>query len=278
VVTVRAEQPGDGTFAAAPAVEQSFTVYEVLTISSFSADAAAVKIGAAVTFSVASNFSTAGATFDFGDGSAGSGSSATHVYTSAGSYRVTVTFNDAASGQSATAALTVTVSADAPAETPMVAAVKPVIRFRVQSGVVKLMERASQSDSIAIKGVLHVPAGVTLEGQAVTVNIGGVARTFVLDASGRAASGNAAFQLKVQQRDGVTLSSEAPFSLKLVGGSFAATMKACCPLHTNGLPSEIAITVGFNGQQIRNIQTMEFKGRGAAKTAKLGVEQSDLSR
>lgn len=79
-------------------------------------------------------------------------------------------------------------------------------------------------DSIALKGTLAVPADFAVAGATLEVSIGGVVKTFTLDAKGKAKVGDDKAQLTVKAKKGVVLAQDAKLSVKFSKGSFASSL------------------------------------------------------
>ena len=151
--------------------------------------------------------------WNFGDGTSGSGNSVNHGYVTPGIYIVIVTVQDA-NGLSVSKSLAVTVNAvgtvagdpNAPGansggpgnndgsnlddpipfgtQTPN--AIQPLIVKKMKT---KLKFAREGRDVILISGTLPVPAGFKLQGQRFLVYVGGVLKSFVLNKNGRAKTG-----------------------------------------------------------------------------------------
>ncbi len=86
--------------------QQSITVSATLTAltASFTYSPSSLQVGQAVSFTGSASGGTSPYTFSwsFGDGSSGTGSSATHIYQTAGSYEIVLSVNDSSTPQKAT--------------------------------------------------------------------------------------------------------------------------------------------------------------------------------
>ena len=78
---------------------------------------------------------------------------------------------------------------------------------------IKLNLAKPSLDSIGLKGTLAVPAGFSAAGATLEVSIGGVVKTFTLDAKGKTTVGTDKAQLTVKAKKGVVAAQDA----KLVG-------------------------------------------------------------
>jgi hypothetical protein len=89
---------------------------------------------------------------------------------------------------------------------------------------IKLSFKKPSADSISLKGTLAVPAGFSAAGATLEVSIGGVVKTFTLDAKGKATVGTDKVKLKVKAKKGVVLAQDAKLSIKFAEGSFASSL------------------------------------------------------
>ena len=97
-------------------------------------------------------------------------------------------------------------------------------------------------DSIELNGALPIPDGVSLEGKALTVDIGGVTAAFVLNAKGKSSPAG----LKLGPKAGPA----AKFSVKLSRGRFAAMLadkQITAARDAKGEPRSVMVRVIFNG-------------------------------
>ena len=183
-----------------------------------SADGGVILAGDPATFTAGADDPGITYQWDFGDGTilaGGSGGNVTHVFSTAGTYTVSVTATDS-SGNSSTSSMTVNVAAAPVAMT--------VSKFQ---GAVSFT--ASGRDSCALAGVLpNLPAFFDPAGQVLALNAGGVALSFTLDANGRgkSANGSVTLKLKPAKRDKATKKlvfqgGNAPYSVTLRHGTWA---------------------------------------------------------
>ena len=79
-------------------------------------------------------------------------------------------------------------------------------------------------DSISLKGTLAVPAGFSAAGATIQASIGGVVKTFTLDAKGKAKVGGDQAGLSVKAKRGVVLAQDAKLNIRFSKGSFASSL------------------------------------------------------
>lgn len=127
------------------------------------------------------------------------------------------------------------------------------------------------ADSIAVRGVLRVPEGFSTTGQEVTVDVGGVTRTFMLDAKGKAKSDFESFSLKVKTSkvNGMpaVLEQAAKFSFALKKGSFAAELaeEDLVNATVSGSEVELPVSVHLNQHLYQDRVTLTYKAKAGKK-------------
>src|SRR5262249_34885646 len=83
--------------------------------------------------------------------------------------------------------------------------------------------KKAKPDMVRWNGTITIGAGISLSGLPVTIDVGGAARTFVLNEKGKANNGGGnKFSLEPKLKDGVTKAGKAKFSFQLKG-DFTAT-------------------------------------------------------
>lgn len=189
-------------------------------------------VGQLVSFAV----SVSGAdsiSWNFGDGSSGSGASVTHAFNTAGTFNVSVTATNAVG--SVSGSVTVTVAApvagtgndsdgDGYSDDLELAAGSDPLNDASNPGQGKPPEsraesaiklKLSKKRSLSLSGVLDIPAGFFPGGKATVVDIGGFQRKFTLDPKGSASGGKDKFKLTVKSKKGVVAQQLAKFTLTL---------------------------------------------------------------
>ncbi len=190
-------------------------------------------------------------TWNFGDGSTATGSSAIHIYTAPGTYTVTTTLTDP-SGQQTAQTSTIVIK-----PTPM----------RITSGNFILN---SGNDRAILTGLVHVAGGSVLNQQTVTVDVGGNVQTFTLNARGQGRSGASSFSLRARMKGNskVTADYEAPIKIVL-SGELGTALRANSSLDAQGFPTRVTVLVQFNGGYFGDSAPLKFKvGPNGVATAK----------
>ncbi|HYF48717.1 MAG TPA: PKD domain-containing protein [Planctomycetota bacterium] len=210
---------------------------EPVMLSPLSASPSPAKKGETVTFNLlAADLSDASqtVTWDFGDGTSGSGASATHAYTAPGVYAATVNISNADGSTSASVEVTV-------GEEPAGA---------LDVSLSGSMNSKSGKESVSVNGSLTLRTDLAVDGAAVRLEVGAEAVDFTLDRAGRGRSGGSSF--KLANKDG-----KASFTAKLTGVSIGQTI-------VDG--SDLTVRLTVNGQAFAT--TVKVSAKTSGKTLK----------
>jgi hypothetical protein len=208
--------------------------------------------GDTVSFSISAS-SPDGATltfvWDFGDGTQGTGSSTSHVYSSAGVYTVSVSVYGP-SGASTTSTITVQVSA---------ASAAPTLAMSVSKMTGSVDFSNHSHDSITVSGVIpgvakgFVPAGVVF-----SIDVSGATQSFTLDSKGKSKTANGTLALKLPHSKQGFPGGSVPFSVKLINGAWAAGWNMAPSDAKSSTPVTLAVNVGFLGQEYATTVTVSY--------------------
>jgi hypothetical protein len=198
--------------------------------------------------------------WNFGDGNTADGGNVAHIFYVAGHYTVTLRVTDAA-GLTISAALDELIYNDADADgiVDLVPTLdnslypETIQRLRglvptplvIQSLQIGLNFTTTQSDKLTLTGTLPVPAGFSTLNHSVTVILGGLGRTFILDAKGNGtAVPNGAFALKLRRN-----SPSASFKLALKGAALQQFFadEGFVNKNANNEVHSLRVTIFFNG-------------------------------
>jgi hypothetical protein len=141
------------------------------------------------------------------------------------------------------------VNPDNPASTPMgMAPITQTMTLPV-SKLAATLNKTPGSDAFSVSGSVLVSEGLTLKGQAVIVDVGGVVKGFTLNEKGGTPKGNDNFSLKVKTGKGGTPLQVAAFTVVCQKGSFASAMSAygLSSIATKGAKATLPVTVIFDG-------------------------------
>jgi hypothetical protein len=258
--------------------------------SSIVAEPSSATTGQAVTFTIAATDNQAVTyTFNFGDGTTITGNttgSATHTYTTAGTYTVVVTVYDV-SGLNSFRTLTFSVNDPLPLLTPVssddICTGKSPVPAGAQQVSMKLSFAGSNKDAISVKTSILLNANFNPAGQEVVWQNGGIIGRTTLDAKGKSPSSSSvkvSIKYKKASKGGafnggpaivtVALKNQDLSAIKLTGVSKlnaatvnktgdAATIHCCVVLTGHG---------AYHGGQIPGMykarlgKNASFKGKG----------------
>ncbi|HEY3321796.1 MAG TPA: chitobiase/beta-hexosaminidase C-terminal domain-containing protein [Planctomycetota bacterium] len=126
-------------------------------------------------------------------------------------------------------------------------------------------DTVSGKDSIQVSGTMAIPAGFVVGGQKVTVDVGGVIRTFILDDKGsNTPKGVDSFKLSVKKSKTGVAAQTAKYSVKLQKAVFSELLKDENLVATEtgtDTPVLIPVVVLFNGQLLQKDQPQLFSGK-----------------
>ena len=133
---------------------------------------------------------------------------------------------------------------------------------------IKLNFAKPDVDNVTLKGLIAVPDGFSADGRMVRIDVGGVARTFVLDAKGAAKSEGGAVKLAVKSSKGVVLAQDAKLAFK-AKGNFQADLvdEGLTNATVDELPVQIRVEVTLDGKKKPKVQAQTYTAK-AGKTGK----------
>ena len=219
-----------------------------------------VKYGEAVAFSVTASDAdgdTLTYSWDFGDGTGSAQEDPTHVFAAPGTYEATATVSDGKGGTAA-ASVTVEVAAD-----PL--AMEKLKISREFAGERRLKIRAG--------GIVEVPAGITPDGVAVELHIGGVIASGTMDGKGRITMENLKFKLKpkwAKREDGgrESVAGPAKFKANVLGNDADWADELGASGLVPGVPEAEALDVRFELSAGANYYSTECPGLWKATAEK----------
>lgn len=240
-------------------------------------------------------------TWNFGDGTTGTGASVSHTYTAAGTYNAVVTISDGefsvvsgvsvkilptnnttsivgqgadADGDGFSDAFETAAGTDPanPVSTPTGAvAVTETVKELVISKVgIKLNFAKNASDSISLAGTLDVPADFVVANQKIIIDVGGVAKALTLSEKGAVKVGGDSFKMTIKAKKGVVLAQTSKFSAAFTKGTFASQLadeNLTGAADVKNVSTPIVITFFFNNTALQKTQTVKY----SAKTGKTGA-------
>ena len=226
--------------------------------------------GQAVTLSAGASDATDGLlmyTWDFGDGTTGTGPSVSHVYTVPGIYTATVTVSDGVN--STTSGVNVAVSASAPPSGGGSGTLPNV--FDVLKASVKFNFKSSGKDCLLLAGTIPLEAGFVPSGKTVELAVGDLERTLVLDAKGKGGDTATGFKLAGKLKNGAYTATPAKFLLSLKKQTLFGQLQSLGFVNTD-LPKpgdEVTLPVIVSINNIAYLELVTF-----TYTAKAGTSGS----
>jgi PKD repeat protein len=213
------------------------------------ADPGLAQIGEDVVFGVAATDEDGDPltfSWDFGDGSTGTGASPAHQYAAAGMYTVTVTVSDGLEDAIETVDL-------------IVANSLPITKLKG-----KLDFKKPDRDGFLLKGDLELPQEFVPDGVGFQVDVGGAPAEFTLDAKGKAKTETGVVKLKYSKKKGLW-----SFRVKLKKSDFAdAWADEGLVNETKTDPVDIRSTVTVGDETFIETETYTYKGK-AGKSGKV---------
>lgn len=245
-----------------------------------------------INMTVASNSPAVTFTWDFGDGTTGSGPSVQHQYSTGGTYTVNVTATDGTTsvvmpfnivikgggaggifigegndsdgdGFSNSFEVANGTNAFDDASTPFNnKKLTPPSALPLMKPSIKLNFTQTTSDSIKFSGYVDIPANFSTLGKDFYVAVGSVVRAFILDDKGAARSGGDSVKITFKSRKGLTPAQPAKFMVTLTKGTFSSLLAA------NGLVNadttelvNVPFNVYFNNALLQAKQQMAYRGK-----------------
>jgi hypothetical protein len=238
--------------------------------------------GQAVTFTAAAgdpDGDLPGYTWDFGDGTTGTGSSATHTYTQPGIYHVTVTVWDGAA--TTTAELSFAVSAaDGGVGTddggdPLWTE-GAYNAFVVKTASLKFNFTDGTKDGLKLAGTIPVAKFFKPATKTVVVLIGDMREEFVLDPKGKGTSGANTLQMRGKMKNGVFKATPAKFSLSMKGRPLFDDLEGCGFVATDtgkeGVRVSLPVIVLVEQMGYQTTNTVLYKATAGKGGAAKGVK------
>jgi hypothetical protein len=142
----------------------------------------------------------------------------------------------------------------------------------VRNLIVKLNFAKPDGDNILLSTYIPVPDGFTIAGRMVRVDVGGVARSFVLDAKGAAKSDGGQVKLSIKAKKGVVAAQDAKFFFKLSKANLAADLvdEGLTNADQLNVAVGVAASVSIDTDYARLVVPMTYKAK-AGKTGKASM-------
>jgi len=119
-------------------------------------------------------------------------------------------------------------------------------------------------DGIALSGVLPIPAGFVFAGQKIGIEVGGVVRSFTLNAKGKAKVGTNSFAIGIKPKLGLS-----KYTMKVSRGTFSDRLQDEKLTNTTvkALPVTVIVNLIFNNTFYQKAQPQSYTAR-QGKTGK----------
>jgi PKD repeat protein len=222
--------------------------------------------GQPVSFTAAAAGSNGGSvdyTWDFGDGTVGSGPSATHVFTTPGVYTVTVTASDGVANSLSSINFVVSaeseVGTDNGGDATWHEAQANV--FNIKTSSVKLNFKDGSKDVLLLSGIVPVSKYLNPTGKVVTLMVGGLQQSFTLDAKAKGTSAAGVLKIVGKMKRGVFKASPASFSVRLLGGFLESPMAELGLQNTatSGTPVSLPTTIVVDQMVFQTTKDLLYK-------------------
>jgi hypothetical protein len=139
----------------------------------------------------------------------------------------------------------------------------------VRNLIVKLSFAKPDTDNVLLSTYVPVPDGFTVAGRMVRVDVGGIARSMVLDGKGAAKSDGAQVKLSVKAKRGVVAAQDAKLFFKLAKSNLAADLadEGLTDADQLNVAVGVAASVAIDTDYARLLVPMTYKAK-AGKTGK----------
>lgn len=127
---------------------------------------------------------------------------------------------------------------------------------------IKLNFAKPDKDSVSLSAVVPIPADFVVDGKSVVVDVGGVVRSFTLDAKGKGETPDGAkASLKVKAKNGVVAAQGSKLAIKMTKGSFASsfTDEGLTDTTVEDTPVTVAVQVTVDSANYKKAQPQLYK-------------------
>lgn len=193
--------------------------FKITVLLSFASPAVATpaegNVGDVMNFSASPIHPGAILSWDFGDGSSGTGISVSHVYTTPGTFAVTATAT--LGNMTVQSLVSMPIS---PIGNGQIAGAMKLTKLGI---VLKFADPQSAQDTMFIQGTLAINQGFDPNGKRLDLRVGGILREFDLNSLGKGISGADTFKINLKRKKGVVTKQASKFTA-LLTGNFKATL------------------------------------------------------
>ena len=172
--------------------------------------------------------------WSFGDGGTATTRTATHAYLAEGTYHATVVATHVASGKSSESSVDVVVR-------------RP---FSFLGAEIRLDFKDGRKDELTFTGELPIPAGFDPSGKVVSIDVGGVVRSFTLGKNGDSNPAPDQFKLDIKKSGGSVPRQRAPFTATVRGSDLESALadEGISNRNASAEPCPITVALTFDGR------------------------------
>jgi PKD repeat protein len=172
--------------------------------------------------------------WSFGDGGTANTQTATHAYAAEGTYHATVVVTHVASGKTSQSAVDVVVQ-------------RPFSCFEAE---VHLDFKDGRNDTLIFTGELPLPAGFDPKGEVVSIDVGGLTRSFTLSANGDSNPAPDQFKLDIRKVGNSVPRQRAQFTATVRGGDVESALadEGMTNKNASGEPCPLTASLTFDGR------------------------------
>ena len=188
-------------------------------------------------------------TWDFGDGTAGTGGNVIHAYDTAGTFTATVTITNGGSSSTSSVIVIVTISGSI---TP------PAEPLTITKQRLRAANPSTGKDTVQLTGRFMLPTGTTSLAGMLTFSVGNVSKNFTLTSSGSGRATGGTLRLRAPMKRKMITSLQATFQGTLKGDFLAELVRAGYTPGANG-PIALAAQIVIRGQPYAANVTFNLK-------------------
>jgi PKD repeat protein len=193
-------------------------------------------------------------TWDFGDGTTGTGASPTHTYAATGIYLVKITVFDGVS--TVTSTVTITVTAVGSAVAQPLSLQKASIKFN--------FAKSSGGDSMSFTGTLPLAKGFTPSGKTLTVKTGTYLSSFTLLGKGSGVAGHDSIKLTGKLKNGAFTTTPVKFVYTVKSSTVFSSLSSLgfTNADTAGTSISVPVTLVIDGTTYAGTISVNYKATG----------------
>lgn len=185
-------------------------------------------------------------TWDFGDGSAGSGANTSHIYTVGGMFTATVTVSD---------------GINPPVSDTLAVTLNSTLLLTVTKAKVKLNFSRIDADSMSFSGIMEVSAMFDPKWAQITFDIGGVTRSLQLNEKASASNIYDSIKITLLKNRSQTLSTLAKYKATFTHGNFKVLANSGMVNADTRRSVTVPFKIAMNGATMTAVKGMDYTGK-----------------